>query len=168
MSDNALYIPELTCPSSVVVLGYGNNCTQHFYQEHRGQLFGLFLSLSVPFLGLFQKPLPTVPFHKTSFLWWPLGLLAFLSAALWLHGDTKQAALLEQPVQPAATFPSDSLGVMSWWSSPDITSLSLGTVQTKVPLIETGTVAWITDREIPPWVAFLFNQQLPSRIRIFI
>lgn len=107
-----------------------------------GLLFGIFL----------KKHLPTVPFHKTYFLWWPLGLLAFLSATAWLRGDTKQAALLEQPVQPAATFSSDSLGLMSWWSSPDITSPSLGTLQTKVPLAETGTVAWTTDREIPLWV----------------
>lgn len=47
MSDNALYIPVLMSPSSVVVLGYGNNCSWHFYQEHSGQLFGLFLSFSV-------------------------------------------------------------------------------------------------------------------------
>lgn len=89
--------------------------------------FCLFLHITFLFVLLFGifllKPLPTVQFPKTYFLWWPSGLLAFLSATAWLHGDTKQAALLEQPVQPAATFSSDSLGLMSWWSSPDITGL---------------------------------------------
>lgn len=173
MYDNALCIPELMSPSSVVVLGYSNNCTWHFYQEHSGQ-FGHFLSLSVHNIfrfvvwDFFKKTSSHSAISQNLFFMVTLGtpgLSQCHSVASWWH---KTGCSAGTACATAATFSSDSLGLMSWWSSPDITSPSLGTVQTKVPLVETGTVAWITDREIPLWVTFLFNQQLPSCIRIFI